>query len=119
MPTNNLTPQLNAVQLKANIDALQKGGMKTTDIQSYVNNYKADGKGGGKEELEVGEEKGEKNALNINFRLFILGKKPILKVFIASLKLSIANNSAINFEIAAGIPEFIIIYTKTKTAYAA
>ena len=46
MPTNNLTPQLNAVQLKANIDALQKGGMKTTDIQSYVNNYKADGKGG-------------------------------------------------------------------------
>lgn len=43
---NNLTPQLNADQLKANIDALQKGGMKTADIQTYVNNYKSDGNGG-------------------------------------------------------------------------
>lgn len=43
---NALTAQLTNSQLKANIDALQKGGMKTPDIQSYVNNYKSDGKGG-------------------------------------------------------------------------
>ena len=37
--TNNLSPTLNLVQLKQNIDALTKGGMKTPDIQNYVNNY--------------------------------------------------------------------------------
>ncbi len=36
---NNLTPQLNDVQLKANIDALQKGGMSNDGVQAYVNNY--------------------------------------------------------------------------------
>ena len=43
---DNLTPQLTLPQLKENIDALQKGGMSTTDVQAYVNNYKPDGNGG-------------------------------------------------------------------------
>lgn len=43
---NDLTPQLTLPQLKENIDALQKGGMSTSDVQAYVNNYKADGNGG-------------------------------------------------------------------------
>lgn len=43
---DNLTPQLNSSQLKANIDALQKGGMTNDKVQAYVNNYKADGRGG-------------------------------------------------------------------------
>lgn len=38
-PTNKLTPSLSKVQLMQNIDALQKGGMATSDVQSYVNNY--------------------------------------------------------------------------------
>lgn len=45
-PANNLTPKLTTAQLKQNIDALQKGGTKTADVQSYVNNYKSDGQGG-------------------------------------------------------------------------
>ena len=44
--TQNLTPSLNQAQLQQNIDALQKGGMATSDVQAYVNNYKSDGQGG-------------------------------------------------------------------------
>ena len=36
---NNLTPTLTLSQLKENIDALGKGGMASSDIQTYVNNY--------------------------------------------------------------------------------
>lgn len=47
MPTTPpLTQSLTAPQLKANIDALKKGGLGNTDIQAYVNNYKSDGVGG-------------------------------------------------------------------------
>lgn len=41
----NLTPTLSDVQLKQNIDALQKGGMQNADIQTYVNNYQKNGDG--------------------------------------------------------------------------
>ena len=43
---SNLTPQLNADQLKANITALQKGGVTNDKVQAYVDQYKSDGKGG-------------------------------------------------------------------------
>ena len=41
----NLTASLSDVQLKQNIDALQKGGMQNADIQSYVNNYQKNADG--------------------------------------------------------------------------
>lgn len=36
---DKLTPQLNDVQIRQNIDALKKQGLATDQIQSYVNNY--------------------------------------------------------------------------------
>ncbi len=42
---DKLTPQLNEVQLKQNIDALQKGGMQNDKVQAYVNNYTRDKSG--------------------------------------------------------------------------
>ncbi|OGG48465.1 hypothetical protein A3G63_01180 [Candidatus Kaiserbacteria bacterium RIFCSPLOWO2_12_FULL_52_8] len=39
MPMNNLTPRLTSIQIRENIDALQKGGMSNDKIQAYVNNY--------------------------------------------------------------------------------
>lgn len=42
----NLTPKLNDLQLKQNIDALLKGGTDKTKIQAYVNNYQKDPSGG-------------------------------------------------------------------------
>ncbi len=42
---NKLTPQLNDMQLKQNIDALQKGGMQNDKVQEYVNNYTKDPSG--------------------------------------------------------------------------
>lgn len=42
---DNLTPKLTVQQLKENIDALKKGGIDNTKIQSYVDNYKKDSDG--------------------------------------------------------------------------
>ena len=36
---DKLTPTLNDVQIRQNIDALQKGGMSNDKVQAYVNNY--------------------------------------------------------------------------------
>lgn len=43
---DKLTPQLNDAQIKQNIDALMKQGAPKSVVQSYVNNYKSDGRGG-------------------------------------------------------------------------
>lgn len=43
---NNLTPQLSDQDLRDNIDALVKQSAPHEVVQSYIDNYKADGKGG-------------------------------------------------------------------------
>jgi len=44
-PTNKLTPNLTDQQLKENITAMQKQGVKNDQVQSYVNNYAKSGTG--------------------------------------------------------------------------